>query len=146
MPGKVNPVICEAAGQAAMLILAHDMAIGQAALSGQLELNAFLPLVAEALLTSLSILRAADEMFRTRCIEGIQVNRDACRQHVERSWATITALVPRLGYEKATEIAREVKQSEKTVSEVVLGKGYLDAETLQALLSPYAMTILGSDR
>jgi aspartate ammonia-lyase len=143
MPGKVNPVVCEAAGQAAMLTLAHDMAISQAALSGQLELNAFLPLVAEALLGSLSILRAADEMFRARCIEGIQVNREACRQHVERSWATVTALVPRLGYEKATEIAREVKQSGRTVSEVVVASGYLDAETLQALLSPYAMTTLG---
>jgi aspartate ammonia-lyase len=146
MPGKVNPVICEAVGQAAMLTLAHDMAIGQAALSGQLELNAFLPLVAEALLTSLSLLRAADEMFRTRCIEGIQVNKEVCREHLERSWATVTALVSRLGYEKATEIAREVKQSGKTVSEVVLGSGYLDAETLQALLSPYAMTTLGSSR
>jgi aspartate ammonia-lyase len=146
MPGKVNPVICEAVSQAGMLTLAYDMAIGQAALSGQLELNAFLPLVAEALLTTLSILREADEMFRNRCIAGIQVNREVCRMHVERSWATVTALVPRLGHEKATEIAREVKQSGRTVGEVVLAKGYLDAETLQALLSPDAMTTLGSGR
>jgi aspartate ammonia-lyase len=145
MPGKVNPVVCEAAGQAAMLSLAYDTAVSQAALSGQLELNAFLPLVAEALLGSLSLLRAADEMFHHRCIEGIGVNREACRQHVERSWATVTALVPRLGYEKATEIALEVKRSGKTVAEVVLEKGYLDEENLQALLSPYAMTTLGFD-
>jgi aspartate ammonia-lyase len=82
-------------------------------------------------------------MFRTRCIEGIQVNKEVCREHLERSWATVTALVPRLGYEKATEIAREVKQSGRTVSDVVVANGYLDAETLQALLSPYAMTTLG---
>jgi len=122
------------------------MAIGQAALSGQLELNAFLPLVAEALLASLSLLQATDEMFRKRCIEGIQVNKEVCREHVQRSWATVTALVPRLGYEKATEIARQVKESGKTVSEVVLEKGYLDEKTLQALLSPFSMTTLGSCR
>jgi aspartate ammonia-lyase len=143
MPGKVNPVICEAAGQAAMLTLAYDMAIGQAALSGQLELNAFLPLVAEALLSSLSLLQAADKMLHTRCVDGIQVNREACREHVERSWATVTALVPRLGYDKATEIAGEVKRSGKTVSQVVLDKGYLDQESLRSLLCPDAMTTLG---
>jgi aspartate ammonia-lyase len=143
MPGKVNPVVCEAVGQAAMLTLAYDTAIGQAAFSGQLELNAFLPLVAEALLAGLSLLQKTDEMFRKRCIEGIQVNREVCREQVERSWATVTALVPRLGYETATEIARQVKESGKTVSQVVLEKGYLDKESLDKLLSPYAMTTLG---
>ncbi len=143
MPGKVNPVVCEAVGQAAMMVTAYDAAVTLAAQAGQLELNAFLPLVAEALLQSLSLLQAADETFRQRCVEGIRVNRRVCLEQVQRSWMTVTALLPRLGYEKATEVAREVRETGRTVAEVVVSKGYLDEETLEALLSDEAMTALG---
>jgi aspartate ammonia-lyase len=143
MPGKVNPVICEAVGQVAIVVMANDLALTQAAQSGQLELNAFMPLIAQTLLESLSLLTSANVMFRDRCIEGIRVNREVCTEQVNRSWATVTALLPALGYEKATEVAREVKATGKTVSEVVLELGLLDKEALDYLLSAEAMTSLG---
>jgi aspartate ammonia-lyase len=143
MPGKVNPVICEAVAQAAIVVTANDFAITMAAQSGQLELNAFMPLIAQCLLENISLLIAADSMFRQRCIEGIQADESACAEHVRSSWATVTALLPALGYEKATEAARAVKGTGKSVYQVVLEMGFLDRETLDRLLSPEAMTSLG---
>ena len=143
MPGKVNPVICEAVAQAAMLAIGNDAIITLAAGSGQLELNAFLPLLAHALLQSLSVLEAACTMFRTRCVEGIEADRDACAAHVARSWATVTALLPRLGYERAAEIAKQAQASGRSVTELVVEAGLLDAETVAQLLSADAMTSLG---
>ncbi len=143
MPGKVNPVICEAAGQAAMLAIGNDAVVTLAASSGQLELNAFLPLLAHALLQSLSVLRAACAMFRSRCVEGIEVDREACAAGVRRSWATVTALVPALGYARATEVAHAAAASGKPVAEIVVEQGLLDAATVERLLSAPAMTALG---
>ena len=116
MPGKVNPVICEAVGQAAMLVIGNDATITLAAQSGQLELNAFLPLLAHALLQSLSVLDAACRMFRTRCVEGITADRAACEAHVQRSWATVTALLPRSA---TTAPPRWRKQAQATGRSVV---------------------------
>ena len=143
MPGKVNPVICEAVGQAAMLVIGNDATITLAAQSGQLELNAFLPLLANALLQSLSVLDAACRMFRTRCVEGITADRAACDAHVQRSWATVTALLPRIGYERAAVLARQAQETGRSVVQLVLDQGLLDAETVQTLLSADAMTGLG---
>jgi aspartate ammonia-lyase len=143
MPGKVNPVICEAVGQAALQVIGHDTAITLAAQSGQLELNAFLPLLAQSLLDSLSLLEKACQIFRSRCIEGITVDRARCAELVDLSWASVVALVARLGYEAATEVGREAKETGKTVRQVVLERGLLDAADLERLLSPEAMTSLG---
>ncbi|WP_216725608.1 aspartate ammonia-lyase [Thiorhodococcus drewsii] len=143
MPGKINPVICEAAAQAAMTAIGNDTIITQACQSGQLELNAFLPLVANALLESLAVLERASLTLAERCVEGIEVNADHCREQVERSWAVVTALVPALGYETASRIAQEAAASDTRVRELVLERGLLDAATLDRLLSPAAMTALG---
>jgi aspartate ammonia-lyase len=143
MPGKVNPVICEAVGQAAMLVIGNDAMVTLAAQSGQLELNAFLPLLAHALLQSLSVLEAACRIFRDRCVAGIGVDRAACAAHVRASWATVTALLPRLGYDRATALALRAQETGRPVAELALEDGLLDAETVAALLSPEAMTALG---
>ena len=143
MPGKVNPVICEAVAQAAMLAIGNDALITMAAGAGQLELNAFLPLLAHALLQSLSVLEAACMTFRTRCVEGIEADREACAQHVERSWATVTALAPHIGYGRAAELAKRVQATGRSVVDVVVEEGILDAETVRRLLSAEAMTALG---
>jgi len=143
MPGKVNPVICEAVAQAAMLAIGNDAIVTMAAQNGQLELNAFLPLLAHALLQSLSVLAAANSMFCTQCVAGIEVDRDVCAQHVARSWATVTALVPRIGYERAADIAKRAQASGRAVAELVVEDGLLDAATVAALLSADAMTTLG---
>jgi aspartate ammonia-lyase len=143
MPGKVNPVICEAVGQAAMLAIGNDAIVTLAAQSGQLELNAFLPLLAHALLQSLSVLDAACTIFRTRCVEGIEADREACDAHVRNSWATVAALLPSLGYQRAAEIAKQAQTTGRSVVELVIEGGLLDAETVRRLLSADAMTGLG---
>jgi aspartate ammonia-lyase len=143
MPGKVNPVICEAVGQAAMLAIGNDATITLAAQSGQLELNAFLPLLAHALLQSLSVLDAACRMFRERCVDGITADRAVCHAHVQQSWATVTALLPKIGYERAAAVAKQAQETGKSVVQLVVEQGLLDAETVQTLLSPDAMTGLG---
>jgi aspartate ammonia-lyase len=143
MPGKVNPVICEAVGQAAMLAIGNDAIVTMAAQSGQLELNAFLPLLAHALLQSLSVLDAACTIFRTRCVAGIEADRQACAAHVARSWATVAALLPSLGYERAAEVAKTAQATGRPVVDLVIEGGLLDAETVRRLLSADAMTALG---
>jgi aspartate ammonia-lyase len=143
MPGKVNPVICEAVGQAAMLAIGNDAIVTLAAQSGQLELNAFLPLLAHALLQSLSVLDAACTIFRTRCVAGIEADRQACAAHVAQSWATVAALLPSLGYEAAAEVAKAAQATGRPVVDLVIEGGLLDAETVRRLLSADAMTALG---
>jgi aspartate ammonia-lyase len=143
MPGKVNPVICEAAAQAAMTAIGNDTMITQACQSGQLELNAFLPLVANALLEMLAVLEQANLSLAERCILGIEVDTEHCCEQVERSWALVTALVPALGYDTASAIAKAAAVSGRRVRELVLEQGLLDAATLDRLLSPAAMTALG---
>ena len=143
MPGKVNPVICEAVGQSALQVISQDMAITLAAQSGQLELNAFLPLVAHALLGNLALLERACHLFRTRCIEGIQADARRCEALLERSHAQVTALVPALGYPLAAEIAKEAEHTGQTIRAVVLARQLLAEQVLDRLLSADAMTALG---
>lgn len=143
MPGKVNPVICEAVGQSALQAIAQDLAVTSAAQSGQLELNAFLPLVAHALLGNLSLLERADTIFRERCIEGVQADAARCADLLEHSQAQVTALVPALGYELAAEVAKEALQTKQTIRAVVLSRGLLGEAVIDRLLSVDAMTALG---
>lgn len=144
MPGKVNPVIPEAVGQATMRVMGNDQMVTLAAQNGQLELNAFLPLLADALLDSLSLLEAASTIFRTRCIEGLSVDEAACRRQVDESRAVVTALLPRLGYETATEVAVAARDSGRSVIEIVLERNLIAAADLDRLLSANAMTALGT--
>ena len=144
MPGKVNPVIPEAVSQAAMFVMACDQAIAMAVSMGNLELNPFLPLVAEGLLGSLSLLTGACRMLQTLCVEGIEANEEACRRATHGSTAALTALVDEIGYDKATEIAQTARIEGRTVREVVLSMKLLTAQQFDALVSPEAVTRLGS--
>lgn len=143
MPGKVNPVIAEAINQVAIKVMADDYIITQVCQNGQLELNSFLPLLAHALLDSLSILINANLIFQKKCISGIMANSSVCKEYVERSWSTVTALLPYIGYEQATEVAKDIKKTGKTVREAVEGKGLLTSEELNQILSPEAISALG---
>lgn len=143
MPGKVNPVICEAVGQSALQVMSQDLAVTLAAQSGQLELNAFLPLIAHALLGNLELLARADTVFRERCIEGLSANEARCADLLEHSHAQATALVPALGYELAADVAGEAQRSGSTIRSVVLARGLLAPMVLDRLLSADAMTALG---
>lgn len=143
MPGKVNPVIAEAANQAAFQVMADDMAITLAAQAGQLELNAFLPLISKNLLEMLDILRATLDMLTEKCIKGITANESRCYELVEKSSALATALTGYIGYEKASKIALESIRSGRTVLEVLLESGLMDKASARQLLTVENMTTPG---
>jgi aspartate ammonia-lyase len=140
MPGKVNPVIPEMIGQIAMKVMANDLAITMAAASGQLELNAFAPLMAESLLESLELLERGVLLFREKCIEGIKAQRERCLEHLEHSAVLATALVHHLGYDEAGRIAKRALKENKTVREVLLEDGRLPIELIADILNPFAVT------
>jgi aspartate ammonia-lyase len=144
MPGKVNPVIPEAVSQAAMSVMANDQTIAQACALGNLELNAFMPLIADALLSSLDLLRNACRIFRVHCVAGIEADEARCRAHVEGTTALLTALVEQLGYEKAQEIGTRAKAEGKRIREVTIEQGFLSAEQFDSLISPENVSRLGS--
>ena len=144
MPGKVNPVIPEAVTQAALMVCAHDQAITSAAAMGSLELNPFLPLIADTLLTSLDLLAGACDLLARLCVDGIEANVDRCRQWVEGATAAATALLPALGYRKAGEVAAEAARTGRPLRDIVIESGLLDAGAFDALISPEAVCRLGS--
>jgi aspartate ammonia-lyase len=143
MPGKVNPVIPEAASQVAMLVMGHDTTIANACAAGSLELNPFLPLVAACLLDSINLLARADEMLRRFCIEGLAADERRCQAHVENSTAVATALLPALGYSRMCTAAVLAQESGRSVREVVLDQGWLTAAEFEALITPEAVCRLG---
>ncbi|MCC6485108.1 MAG: aspartate ammonia-lyase [Armatimonadetes bacterium] len=144
MPGKVNPVIPEAVAQAAIQIQACDLAITLAAQNGQLELNAFVPAMAHNLMRCLDLLRGAAKLFSDHCIRGIVANRQRCEKFAEGALSLATALTGHIGYEKATEVAREAGLQGRSVREVALERGYLTEEELARILSPGQMTRPGT--
>jgi len=144
MPGKVNPVIPEAVSQAAIAVMANDQAITFACSLGNLELNAFLPLIADALLGSLDLLCNACSSFSRLCIAGLEADEERCRRHVEGSTASITALVDEIGYQAAQDIAGEARNSGRTVRAILIGRGLLTAEAFDELISAESVMRLGS--
>lgn len=140
MPGKVNPVIPEAVNQAAFHVMAADLAVTLAAQAGQLELNAFLPLVAHHLLGSLEIMTKCVKMFTDFCIAGIEAKVEECREMLDESLAAVTALVPHIGYEAATQVARIAYSSGRSIREVVIDLNLLGERELDIVLNPREMT------
>jgi aspartate ammonia-lyase len=133
MPGKVNPVIPEHVAQCALRAIANDTAITLAAAGGQLELNAFLPLIADALLESLALLRDAVARLRTRCIETLTADAAACAQHLAASTAPALLLVPELGYDAAAALAQEALATGKSIRQLVVEKKRLSPERIARL-------------
>jgi len=144
MPGKVNPVIPEAVSQAAMVVMANDQAIAQAVSMGSLELNPFLPLVADALLSSLDLLTGACSILARFCVEGLQADEERCRRNVLNATASVTSLVGEIGYKAAEEIAEAARREQRSVREVVIETGILTAEQFDRLISPENVMRLGS--
>ena len=134
MAGKVNPVIAEMTGQTAMQVIANDTAITLAAMSGQFELNAFLPLIADKLLESLFILKNAVRLFRMYAVESIVPDVQKCAEHVMQSTVLSTSLIPDIGYEKAAGISKEAISSGRTLFEVALEQSGLKESRLRELL------------
>ncbi|MBL1100687.1 aspartate ammonia-lyase [Streptomyces coffeae] len=136
MPGKVNPVIPEVVNQVAFEVIGNDVAITMAAEAGQLQLNAFEPIILHSLSESITHLRAACLVLAERCVAGITANTDQLRATVENSIGLVTALNPHIGYSAATSIAKEALATGRGVAELVLEKGLLPPDRLAAVLRP----------
>ena len=140
MPGKVNPVIPEVVNQVAFNIIGNDMTVTMAAEAGQLELNAFEPIIFYNLIQSVETLTYAVHTLVDHCIVGITANRERCRDMVEHSVGIITALCPHVGYEKAAEMAKRAIETGAPVRRLILEEGLLDEASLDKILDPYSMT------
>ncbi|MEO5511409.1 MAG: lyase family protein, partial [Longimicrobiales bacterium] len=140
MPGKVNPVIPEVVNQVCFQVIGNDLAVTMAAEAGQLQLNVFEPVMAFNLFQSVDMLTQAAIVLRERCIVGITANRDRIRGLLENSIGIVTALVPFIGYERASAVASEALDTGRGVYELVLEKEWLTREQLDDVLSPDAMT------
>jgi aspartate ammonia-lyase len=139
MPGKVNPVIPEVVNQVCFDIIGGDVTVTMAAEAGQLQLNVFEPIIAYRLLRSIDSLRRACDILRTRCVDGITANPDRMRRFVTESIGIVTALVPQLGYDVASDVAKDALESGRPVYDIVLERGLLTRERLDELLNPAAM-------
>jgi aspartate ammonia-lyase len=140
MPGKVNPVIPEVVNQVCFEVIGGDVTVTLAAEAGQLQLNVFEPVIAFRLLRGIDSLRNACVVLRERCVVGITANVERMRYYVEHSVGIVTALVPVIGYEQATEIAKLALATGRGVYDLVCDRGLLTREQLDEVLNPAAMT------
>ena len=143
MPGKINPVIPEAAAQVAMVVMGNDVVIAQAAAGGNMELNQFMPLIAHSLLESIDLLGNATKMLRVHCIQDLKANEEQCRKNVLNSTALITAVISVIGYENACKIAKKAKEDQITIRQAILNSNLMDEQRLNELISPEAVCRLG---
>ncbi|AUT66892.1 aspartate ammonia-lyase [Paraburkholderia terrae] len=140
MPGKVNPVIPEVVNQIAFEVIGNDVTVSFAAEAGQLQLNAFEPIIAHSLFKSVAHLRAGCLTLAEKCVDGISANRDRLLSLVENSIGIVTALNPYIGYDNATQVAQEALVSGRGVPEIVIEKGLLTRVQLDEILQPEMLT------
>lgn len=140
MPGKVNPSMAEMLNMVCYQVMGNDLTILACSQAGQLELNVMLPILAYNLFQSLEILTNGVRLFTERCVRGIRANVERCRELAERSMGLATALNPYIGYAAAAQVAKEALARGVSLRQVILEKGYLTAEQLEAILDPFAMT------
>lgn len=139
MPGKVNPVIAESMAQVCAQVIGNDAAIAFGGASGLLDLNVMLPVIAHNLLESETILANASRMFADKCIAGLEANREKCEQQIEWSMSMVTSLAPVIGYDRASDIAKQAISEGKTVRQVCLDENVLPEDELNRLLDPNSM-------
>ncbi|MEH6825808.1 MAG: aspartate ammonia-lyase [Motiliproteus sp.] len=139
MPGKINPVIPEAMNQVAYQVIGNDLALTMGAEAGQLQLNAMEPLIAYNVLESIRMLTQAMDMLKNRCIRGITANVDRCQELVNQSIGIITAVVPYIGYENSTRIAKTALETGRGVLELILEEQLMTEEALNEVLKPSNM-------
>lgn len=139
MPGKINPVIPEVVSQVAFLIIGNDTTITHAAEAGQLELNAFEPIIFSRLFESLDTLANVVRVFKKDCVDGITVNVERSNREIEESITTITAFCPLIGYSKAASLAKKALREGKTIRQILLEENVLSSEEIDKILSPDSM-------
>jgi fumarate hydratase class II len=145
MPGKVNPVVPEALAMVCAQVIGNDAAIAFGGAAGNFELNVMLPMLARNLLGSIRLLTSIARLFADRCVDGITADADRCLEYAESSPSVVTPLNRYLGYEEAASIAKQSLKERRTIREVVLARGHVDAgrisaEDLDRALDVMAMT------
>ncbi len=140
MPGKVNPVIPESVLMVCAQVLGNDLTISLGGLSGNFELNVMMPVIAYNLLQSIEVLANVSRLLAERCVAGLEANRERVEQMVEQSLAMVTSLAPKIGYDRAAEIAKEAFRTGRTVRELAQEKGVLPEEELQRALDARSQT------
>jgi fumarate hydratase, class II len=141
MPGKVNPVLCESANQVAARVFGNDAVVAYAAAQGILELNTYLPVMADALLESGTLLANVSRVFAEKCVAGIEADVERCRGYAERTSALATALNPIVGYERAAAIVKRAQAEDRSIIDVVIDEGVLDADEARRVLDPARLAI-----
>jgi len=136
MPGKVNPVLCESVNQVAARVFGNDATVAFAASQGILELNTYLPVMADALLESIGLLTNVCAVFASNCVAGIEVDADRCRSYAERTAALATALNTVIGYERAAELVHRAQDERRSIVDVTIDAGVLDADEARRVLDP----------
>jgi fumarate hydratase, class II len=140
MPGKVNPVLCESMMMVCAQVFGNDTVVTWSGANGNFELNVMMPVMAHNILESIRLLGNAADAFTEKCVVGIEANEERCRELVELSMAMVTSLAPKIGYDRAAEIAKESARTGKTVREICREKKVLLENELEGALDPMAMT------
>ncbi len=140
MPGKVNPVIPESVLMVAAQVIGNDATITAGGMSGVFELNVMMPVIAFNLLQSAEILANASRLLADRCVAGLTANREHAQEMIEKSLAMVTSLAPKIGYDRAAEIAKEAFSTGRTVRELAREKGVLSEDELERALDARAQT------
>jgi fumarate hydratase class II len=139
MPGKVNPVVCEAVRQVVAQVVGNDAAVAFAGSQGEFELNVMLPVMARNLLESIRLLAAVSRLFADRCVAGLVADEERCRRYAESSPAIVTPLNRYVGYDEAAAIAKQAMASGQTVREAAVARGHADLD-LDDILDVLRMT------
>ena len=139
MPGKVNPTQCEALTMVCAQVMGNDVAVGVGGMSGHFELNVYKPLIIHNVLHSVRLLADACDSFDTHCARGIEPDRARIKELVDRSLMLVTALAPRLGYDRAAAIAKKAHAEGITLKEAAVKLGYLTAEEFDREVRPESM-------
>jgi fumarate hydratase class II len=145
MPGKVNPVMSESMMMVCAEVFGNDTSITWAGANGNFELNVMMPVMVHDLLESIRLLANVVEAFTEKCVIGIMANRERCQELVELSMAMVTSLAPKIGYDRAAEIAKESARTGKTVRELCREKKILPEAELDRILDPVSMTEPGGE-
>ena len=140
MPGKVNPVIPEVTNMVAYRVMGNDLVVTLSAQEGQLQLNAFEPVIAAVIFESQTLFVNAADTLRKFCVEGITANPEVCKHYLETSIGTVTALNPVIGYDKATELAAEALKTGEGILPLVREKHILTDDQIDEILNPAALT------
>jgi len=140
MPGKVNPVIPEAITMIVAQVIGNDITISVGGQSGNFEINVMKPVIAYNLLQSIDLISNGCLVLAEKCVDGLKADSDRCQEMVEQSLAMVTSLAPKVGYDKAAQIAKEAYQTGRTVREVARDSQVMEEQELEKVLDPQSMT------